>query len=280
MSHVFNFALIAAFIHYSMKWTERPGVAYTVVLGLLAGLIVLIRPVNVIVLLFPAFIGVSSWKDVRNRLYAHWKLILLAGVAAFLVVLPQLLFWKAQTGHFFFNSYMDAGKFYFLKPQIVHGLFSYRKGWLLYTPVMLFALIGLIWLRKAAAPLNLPVIAVVVLNIYIVYSWWCWWYGGSFSSRPMIDMYGILALPLAAFIDKAWKQGVWIRGLTTGLLIMLLLFNQFQTKQYRASLIHWDSMTKEAYWGVFGKTRFPADYASMVKEPDYDKALRGEKEYP
>lgn len=290
MTHVYNFGLISAFFYFSIKWvailssspSERAGerpLFYTIILGILAGIIVLIRPVNIIVLLFPALIGIISFSALWERIQKNWKLILIAGVAAFLVLVPQLLYWKAQTGHFLFNSYMDQGKFYFLKPHIIDGLFSYRKGWLIYTPVMFFAIIGFIWLRKYASNLFLPILIFTVINIYVVYSWWCWWYGGCFGSRPMIDMYGIMAIPLAAFLERVWNSKTWIKSITAILLIGLIWLNQFQTSQYRTSLLHWDSMTREAYWGIFGKKTWPEGYDKMIKIPDYDKALKGEKEY-
>lgn len=279
MSHVYSFALLALFLFYSLKWVQKPGLKNTLILGFLAGLIVLIRPVNILVLLFPAFTGVYSFRGFVQRLTGNWKMIIIAGMAAILVWLPQLIYWKTQTGHFIFNSYMESGKFYFLDPEIVNGLFSYRKGWLVYTPVMIFGLVGIIFLRKKAAPLFLPVLLFVALNIYIVYSWWCWWYGGSFGSRPMIDMYGIMAIPLAVFIHKTWRMKIWVRGIAVIVLGGFLFLNQFQMTQYRTSMLHWDSMTKEAYWGIFGKKSWPEGYEQMIQVPDYEKALRGEEEY-
>jgi hypothetical protein len=245
----------------------------------LAGLIVLIRPVNILVLLFPAFIGITSFSSFWERIQKNWKLILIAGVAAFLVLVPQFIYWKVQTGHFLFNSYMDQGKFYFLRPQIINGLFSYRKGWLIYTPVMIFALLGLIWMKKRAANLFLPILVFITINIYVVYSWWCWWYGGCYGSRPMIDIYGIMAIPLAAFIEKIWKSKAVVKGIVGIILLGFIWLNQFQTSQYRTSLLHWDSMTEESYWGIFGKKTWPEGYDKMIKVPDYEKALKGEKEY-
>jgi hypothetical protein len=280
MSHVYSFSLIVIFIYFTLKWIETPGVKTTLILGLLAGMIVLIRPVNILVLLFPAFTGINSFRQFIQRISANWKLILLAGVAAFLVLLPQMIYWKAQTGYFIFNSYLDSGKFYFLDPDIMNGLLSYRKGWLIYTPVMIFALGGIFFLRKYAGPLFLPILLFALLNVYVVYSWWCWWYGGSFGSRPMIDMYGIMAIPLAVLITRIWQKSLWIKGAVIIVLAGILLLNQFQMTQYRTSLLHWDSMTREAYWGIFGKTTWPPDYEQMIKVPDYEKALRGEQEYP
>jgi 4-amino-4-deoxy-L-arabinose transferase-like glycosyltransferase len=279
MTHVYNFGLITAFMYLTIKWLDKPNLKYSVILGLLAGIIVLIRPVNIIVLLFPALIGIRSFSDFWERIAKNWRLILIAGIAAFLVIVPQLLYWKSQTGHFIFNSYMDQGKFYFLKPQIINGLFSYRKGWLLYTPVMVFAFLGFFWIKKYTANLVLPIVVFLVIDIYVVYSWWCWWYGGSFGSRPMVDMYGIMAIPLAAFIQRVLISKTWLKSIVAVLLVGLIVLNQFQMKQYRISLLHFDSITKEAYWGIFGKKTWPEGYDKMIKVPDYEKALKGEKEY-
>lgn len=279
MTHVYNFGLINLFIYITFKWLDKTNLKYSIILGLLAGIIVLIRPVNIIVLLFPALIGISSFSGLWERIEKNWNWILIAGIAAFLVIVPQLLYWKSQTGHFIFNSYMDQGKFYFLKPQIINGLFSYRKGWLLYTPVMFFAFLGFFWVKKYTANLVLPIVIFLVINIYVVYSWWCWWYGGCYGSRPMVDMYGIMAIPLAAFIERVLISKTWMKSIVAFLLLGLILLNQFQMNQYRISLLHFDSMTKEAYWGVFGKKSWPEGYDKMLKVPDYNKALKGEKEY-
>jgi hypothetical protein len=280
MTHVYNFSLIIIFLYLSITWINKPSIKNSLFLGILAGLIILIRPVNGIILLFPALIEIRSFKDFLNRIAAKWKMILVAAIAVLLVLLPQMLYWKAQTGHYIFNSYMDAGVFYFLDPDIINGLFSYRKGWLIYTPVMIFALAGLIWMKKEAPVLFFPMLLFVILNIYIIYSWWCWWYGGSFGSRPMIDSYGILAIPLAILIQKVFMNNIWMRGSILIVIVGFLLLNQFQMTQYRTSLLHWDSMTKEAYWGIFGRITFPENYAQMIKVPDYEKALKGENEYP
>ncbi len=278
MSHVYNFSLISVFIYFSVKWIETTNFKYTVLLGLIAGLIVLVRPVNILVLLFPALIGVSSFKEFTGRVIGNWKWIIVAGVFAVLVFVPQMIYWKIQTGHFLFNSYMNEGKFYFLKPQVINGLFSYRKGWLVYTPVMVFAIVGFFRLRKYAQGFLVPILIFTLINIYVVFSWWCWWYGGSFGSRPMIDMYGIMALPLAAFLQFIIEKKIWLKAGIAVVLFAFIILNQFQMIQYRSSLLHWNSMTKEAYWAIFGRRSWPQGYNKMLKIPDAEKALKGEKE--
>ena len=58
---------------------------------------------------------------------------------------------------------------------------------------------------------------------------------------------------------------------------MFVSFNLFQTFQYRKTLIHWDSMTKAAYWAVFLKTNFPENYGELIETPDYEEAKKGQR---
>jgi hypothetical protein len=51
----------------------------------------------------------------------------------------------------------------------------------------------------------------------------------------------------------------------------------YQTRQYRTGLIHWDGMTKQSYWAIFLKNKYPPYYDNMIQQPDYEAAMRGEK---
>lgn len=279
MSHVYSFSLITIFLNMTLKWVDRPTFISSLILGLLAGIIVLIRPVNGLVLVFPALISISSFSEFYNRLVNRWKFIIVAGVAAVIITIPQLIYWKMQTGQFFFNSYMDQGRFYFANPHVFDGLFSFRKGWLIYTPVMLFALVGLFFLKRYAKDFLLSTSAFLALFLFVVFSWWCWWYGGSYGARPMIDTYGILAIPMAAFLSVILQSTWWKKGIVAFLLLFFVYLNQFQMGQYRTSLLHWDSMTQQAYRAIFLKKNWPDGYDKMIKIPNYENALKGEKEY-
>jgi len=279
MSHVYSFAMVTIFLFSTLKWINKPTIFLSIILGLLAGLIVLIRPVNGLVLIFPALIGINSFSGIKDRVVNNWKFIVIAAISCFLMILPQIIYWKMQTGQFLFNSYQESNKFYFLHPNVTNGLLGFRKGWLIYTPVMFFALAGLFVIEKYAKGFRNALLAFLILFIYVIFSWWCWWYGGSYGSRPMIETYGILALPLAAFLTFLFQKKVWIKVFSGVILVALLYLNQFQMEQYRTAMLHWDSMTKEAYMAIFLKKRTPAGYDKMIEKPDYKKALKGEKEY-
>jgi hypothetical protein len=259
MSHAYNFVLIIGFFHTLLRWYEETSWRRTFLLGLLFGLIVLIRPTNILVIMLLLFWGIDSWTSFR----LPW--------------IPQFLYWKMITGQFIYYSYGAHGdRFYFDNPHIIESLFSYRKGWLLYTPVMIFAIIGLIPLKKMIRGARFSIILYLVLMIYVMSCWWTWWFGGGFGGRIYIDMYGIMALPLAALITViiAHKKKLVQYGLT-GFLALLMFFQLLQTRHYVGTAIHWDSMSKKAYFLNFMRPWHSVDYMSLLSRHDEELCRKG-----
>jgi hypothetical protein len=190
------------------------------------------------------------------------------------VWLPQFLYWKATTGSYLFFSYGDE-RFYFGNPHIIAGLFGYRKGWLLYTPIMIMALIGIILMKPRQNPFSIGLYLFIPLNIYIIVSWWCWWYGGGFGNRPFIDSYPLLALGLATLFHEVSKNRIAL-SITTLVSVLLFSLNIFQNYQYHYGSIHWDSMTKDAYWDSAGHLYPTKNFYYLLEPPDYERALKGE----
>jgi len=95
----------------------------------------------------------------------------------------------------------------------------------------------------------------------------------------MIDFYGLMAIPLSALIFWVFKSKLWLKISIPALFVFLIYFNIIQMNQYRISLLHWDSMTKEAYSKILFKKDWPPDYEKLIKTPDYEKAKMGIDEY-
>jgi hypothetical protein len=280
MSHIHNFFLISLFIWQSIKWLATFNWKNAVLLGVSFGLIVLIRPVNGLVIILPMVYGVRSmseqalrFKDVFSK---YGQLLLMVGIIGLMLV-PQLVYWKMNTGDWVYYSYQGE-TFFFDDPKIMEGFFGFRKGWFVYAPVMILSILGMgaLWNRKYAYKFKLAIPVFFAINTYVVFSWWCWWYGGSFGARPMIDASAIMSIPLAAFIASMSRWRI-TRITTTVLISGLVVLSMFQTMQYRRSIIHWDSMTKETYFLVFGKTYHPEGYPATLKTPDYDGAKVGNR---
>lgn len=283
MSHVYSFALITTFIWYSMKWGEAGSKQHKTLsamrLGLLIGLISLIRPTNVIIALFFILYGISSIREMQNRitgLARDYSYLFVMALVAVLVWVPQMIYWKEMTGQWVYFSYGGDEGFFFNHPAIIEGLFSFRKGLLIYTPLLIFAFAGLIILWKKKSSYTLAIAAFLPLNIYIIFSWWCWWYGGGFGQRAFIDSYALMAIPAAALLQFAFTTGKkWLKGGLVALWSLLFMLGIYNNIQYYYGAIHWDSMTKEAYFDSFGRVRPSARFNDMLKAPDYDKARKG-----
>lgn len=279
MSHSYSFALFAAFFLFTVMYYEKPRFGIAILLGLLAGWISLIRPTNILIVLVFAFWGIYSLGTLRARLHLwqkKWTHIGLMVVLAFLVWVPQFLYWKYTTGSWVYYSYGEEG-FFFDSPAILDGLFSYRKGWLLYTPIMVFALLGIPLLWRKLRVSFLAVLLFTLGNIYVVLSWWSWWYGGSFGLRAFIESYAILALPMAAFWEFIFKGKIWKRISLTLVMLLLIAHSIFQTTQYYYGSIHWDSMSKAAYWDSFMRSRPSPEFYNKLDPPPSLQEVKAEK---
>jgi hypothetical protein len=276
MSHVYNFFLVSLILYLSFKFIDKPSFKFAIPIGVLAGLMILIRPTNIIVLLFPV-IYLASTGSLKHA--SEWlKYGLTAAIFGFLALSPQLLYWHYMTGSWIIYSYNDE-HFFFLQPHIWDGLFSYRKGWFVYSPLLLFAAVGFIALFKKSKLLFGSSITVLFLGLWVNLSWWCWWYGGGFGARSLIDFLPFMALGLAAFLKWLAQQNKLIKAPIILALSFLSLWSIFMNKQYKSSIIHYDSMSKELFWKQFFKDHYIKDYESYLEHPDYDAAKKGEEEY-
>ncbi len=277
MPHSYNFFLIVLFIYLLIKWHKKLNFKYTVFLGLTGGLIALVRPTNIIVLLLIPLYGVNSFKSMKenaNKLLKHWSLILIMMISFIIVWIPQFAYWHYVSGKIFYFSYGENANFFFGNPQISDFLFSYKKGWYVYTPVMLFATFGIYRLFKLKNDFALGSLLYLLIMVYVLSSWWSWWFGGAFGLRAMIDTYGLMSIPLAAFIDKKRKPD-FLKPVIIFVLFVLTFFNQFQIQQYRKGAIHYWWMNKEAYWENFLHLHATCKYWKIIMKPDYDKARKG-----
>lgn len=278
ITHAYNFTLSSIFLFLMIKWHEKPLVSNSLFLGLVGGLMVLIRPTNVMIaLLFILYgiNGIGSMKSKLRFLLKHSQYLIMMVVAGFCMLMPQILYWQYVTGNWYYYSYGNE-RFFFTNPHILEGLFSYRKGWLLYTPLMCFSLIGIFFLRKKMPQYFLAISFFMIIFIYITFSWWCWWYGGVFGMRPFIDFYPFLAIPLSLFYTKFLaNKKVGVALLTVCAFFVFL--NIFQTLQYKKGFLHWDAVSSKTYWQSFlvNKSYNPYD----LKCPSYINASKGIDEY-
>ncbi|MFO8087638.1 MAG: hypothetical protein R6T91_07530 [Bacteroidales bacterium] len=260
LAHNVQLAWIAAFLLFTMRWFKSFRKQDAFFLGLFYGLAVITRPTAILLILIPLFWNVYRFRDLKNRFRFVFKektthLLLL--VLGFLIFASfQMAYWKVTTGSFITYTYQNAGEgFDLLRPHTFDYLFSFRKGWLIYTPLIVFALAGLFTLRKTHKQLFPALLIFAVIYIWVLSSWTCWWYAGSFSQRSILQAYPVFAIGLGSFF--VWIATKRFRWIIYGFMILFAGINLFMTWQYQNGILHSSRMSKEYFFEVFGKTQKP-----------------------
>jgi len=258
LSHNFLFAFYAILIYYTIKWYDDKKIKYAVFIGLTVGMITIIRPTEAICILIPLLWSPKMDNYFTSKLQllkSNFVQIMILFFCAFIVVIPQLLYWKEITGSYFYYSYTNPGEgFDFLAPHTYNFLFSFRKGWFIYTPIMIFAFVGMYSLYKKNRGLFYAILIFIILDIYISSSWTTWWYaGGSFSSRSLVPAYVLLAIPLGFFVEKIKLSSTYIKIVVGFIGLFLITLNLFQTWQFENNILSKERMTIDYYFAIFGK---------------------------
>ena len=250
MSHIYSMAFISAFLFYTKKWFIQREQKTLVIIGLLLGMIILIRPVNIIILLSIPFIA-EEYEILKSGildLFKYPKALILAALACIGVCSIQLILYKLGTGNFIVYSYTEEG-FFWTNPQMFNILFGYKKGLFVYTPLIFLSFTGLFFLYKKSKFSFYTFLLNFIFITYVLSAWWCWYYGGSFGMRAFMEFYALFAILLALSIKSitnTLKKNIFI-----AVIYILIFICQVQTYQYRYYYIHWSDMTKERYWDVF-----------------------------
>jgi hypothetical protein len=255
--HLMLFGLYAFFTWQVIRWHEDPVRGKAFLIGLSAGFITLLRPTDAICLLVPLLWGVYNLSTFRKKwilISTHWNHMLLVVLGGLLTILPQILYWKLFTGSWIYYSYNTPGEgMDFFTPYIKEVLFSYRKGWFVYTPLMLLAIGGFITLFRYHRKAFYPLLIFTILNTYLISCWTCWWYAGSFGHRAFIHSYALMAIPLGSLIFDLISKKRLFTYIMFFVIFMIMMLNLFQSWQFRKRIIDPSRMTKEYYWAVFGK---------------------------
>lgn len=262
------FMLTAIMLWSTIKWHETYRFKYMLLAGIVFTLTGLVKPSEVFVILIPLLwniTGISGFKRKLQLLYTYRKQLIITILICIPLALPQLFYWYIKTGNIFYDSYKNPGiGLDFLSPHIIDVLFSYRKGWLLYTPLMIFALAGFYNMFKQNRMIFFALFGYFIISFWVISSWTEWWYGASYSCRPVIALYPVLALSLGYFITWIYRQKPILKLIFTIVALILVALNQFQWWQYRNYILDPYRTTKEYYMAVFLKKHVPEEAKRLL----------------
>lgn len=264
MSHSWLFTLYVFLLLNTHHFYKTFSTKYAIRSGLIIGLMVLIRPTEIIACLIPLLWALESFSELKERfkLFLHYKKTLaIAAIALFSVVMLQLFYWHYVSGQWLVYSYRDQG-FNFIRPHAFVYSWSYRAGWLRYSPMMILCFVGFLfyaWRGKN----KLAVMIFFTLNYYIVSSWNVWDYG-SYSGRAMIQSYPVILFAMATLIELI-VQKKYLVLIATPVVALFLYINIWWTYQAHTAggLVDSNCATKEYYWKMVGRWSLPEKYLKL-----------------
>jgi hypothetical protein len=235
MAHATAFFSVALWLYLWDARDPRLRAREAIALGGAAALAFLVRYPNVLVL-FGALVDWPRWKLERPPAmsFKHWlRYWLIAAVAFWICILPQLLVWRLLYGRWILHPYPDADRVSF--PTALDFwllLFGDRRGLFNWHPILLLALLGLIaalrtrrWLA-AHSLLTLCGLAFVYAAHHLK------GFGVAFGSRVFVDALPLFAVGLAAFLLS--ERG---RALRWAVCVALAALNILVAVSYRSHAI-------------------------------------------
>lgn len=254
MPHIYLFFWVSILLYSTERWLQQLTFSkFFFSILLCSWMIFYIRPTTCIVCLYPMIRLLNVVHQQTISISAYGRFVSVAFLLFCVGCLPLFLIWKIQSGHWLFYSYRNEG-FHFTSPQILQVLVGFRKGWLIYSPFFLLLFLGVIKTYKKYQNMTISIAVVFFLHTYIISSWWCWWYGGSFGMRPMIDLYPFLLFFLLPVFESVWEKRKRFLSYSVGLFILgCFCLNLLQSYQYLKGILVYDGMSVSTYRMIWGK---------------------------
>ncbi|MCF6342987.1 MAG: hypothetical protein L3J31_09310 [Bacteroidales bacterium] len=241
MSHVYSFFLFTAWMYHVYFWkklNKQPGL-FGFSSGIIAALIIFVRPLNLLFLLPGLFFN----RDYIQRLRAQlkWPFLLPFLLAALLIASPQLAYWNYLSGSLITDSYPGESFSNWMHPRLTEFLFAPNNGLVLYNPIILFFFFGLVFMLRHKKENAWLFLSVILLLTYASAAWWSWHFGCGFAARNFVEYYALLSFPLAYLLQ--YPKPKKVRFLFYALLILFSMYNLKMVYSYGGCWFgegHWD----------------------------------------
>ena len=235
MSHIYSFSLFSMFLYFlrTTNYLQNDGIWKSLTFGLLIGLIILIRPTNVLFISTFLFLDINDQSDIflRIKRLFHPKRLIPVILGVSIIVLPQLLYWNYASGTLLNYSYGNEG-FNWINPKLLNTWFSPNNGLLLYTPFYLLVIAFLFLMIKNKKGNGFYLMILFLTISYTFSSWWSWSFGCAFGARSFVEYLSVFSIPVAYVFFRIRKlSAIKLVSLVT-LVIVLIAFNLKLTYSY------------------------------------------------
>jgi hypothetical protein len=158
---------------------------------------------------------------------------LLAAIACFLVVYaPQLAAYKIVNGHFGPHASV-SNKMHWWSPHAWQVMFDAQHGYIVWTPLALFAILGLVALPSRRDRMIL--LLMIALQVYIGGSVESWTVAGGFGQRRLVAVTAVLVIGYAALWSAASRGPA--RSALVAVTVLAVYWNLALTAEFATGLM-------------------------------------------
>lgn len=240
-SHAHSVFMVAIFLWYWHETRQGRTLRQWVILGLISGLMLDVYYANVALLVVPLAESLGQyWRNWRQAGHEWWttRRLFVANltycVATVVAFLPTLITRKIIYGRPLEFGYGGTDVWKWNSPHWGSVLFSADHGLLVWTPILIPAVLGLFLFLRRESKLAAYLIAAVVSFYYLVAIDPCWDGISSFGNRKFVSLTPLfvfgLAVSFSAFsgLMKKSKNAIAIATSVTAVLVMWNLGFIFQ----------------------------------------------------
>lgn len=236
-SHAHSAFVVALFLWYWDRTRQARTRGQWLVLGLIAGLMLDVYYPNAIFLLvlpveLARTIYLARRTETRNRARELWALLLrgsLFGAALIFAFLPTLITRWIIYGSPLATGYTEVSVWHFTNPLWGKVLFSSDHGLFSWTPILLLASAGLLFVVRRNRELGYAILLASAAFYFLIATYPDWDGISSYGNRFFVSLTPIFVLGLTALLaayEKAWRhrRGAWSSAIAVMALLVLWNF--------------------------------------------------------
>ena len=208
-SHALSAFVVALFLWYWDKTRDSRGLPQWILLGALAGLMLNVYYANVMLFVVLLLEAAHQYRaafrsagpdtpDVPRLLLRHF----LFAVTIVVCMMPTFIAHRVIYGGILETGYVSVRDWFWGSPYLFSVLFSANHGLFSWTPVLLFAVIGLFAFWRSVPRTGLAFLAAALAFYYFIASYPDWAGISSYGNRFFVSLTPLFILGLAVFLDR------------------------------------------------------------------------------
>ena len=208
-SHAHSAFVVALFLWYWHETRDARSLGQWILLGALAGLMLNVYYANLMLFAILPFEALRDYGAAFRKAAPSSPTVaqLLARHAAFgltliICLLPTFIAHRIIYGGVFETGYGSVSQWNWGSPYLLSVLFSSNHGMISWTPILLFAVIGLVAFWRSVPRVGGAFLLAAIAFYYFIASYPDWAGISSYGSRFFISLTALFVLGLAVFLDR------------------------------------------------------------------------------